>query len=301
MSRYPSAKDLNFEDHVKVIAIGYDEIFNAEKERIKKANEPFSAYFKTHAHLPASFIQQMVSLESRIDKDTFFTTHILDVLLYAGLHGPRVRLKLAKEFTEAIATRSSEQKVHVLAHSLSTAAMHDMLASLYDKGITDEDTDKSYSFTQNELRLDSLWMISNESHLLYLVNRNLLGTSLNPLLSKVKPSRDNTGCTQYFFNIFHEYDPFNRFGRFDPKSDEGWVTSRIFLRNYVRLETERFTYSANPHDLVDYLTYSNVSIQFLDTVMPEGSFCVNDDEVDQAHDEVQESRSLCVYAKMSCD
>ncbi|MGR5522009.1 hypothetical protein [Vibrio sp. PNB22_4_2] len=185
MSRYPSAKDLNFEDHVKVIAIGYDEIFNAEKERIKKANEPFSAYFKTHAHLPASFIQQMVSLESRIDKDTFFTTHILDVLLYAGLHGPRVRLKLAKEFTEAIATRSSEQKVHVLAHSLSTAAMHDMLASLYDKGITDEDTDKSYSFTQNELRLDSLWMISNESHLLYLVNRNLLGTSLNPLYGKL--------------------------------------------------------------------------------------------------------------------
>ncbi|MDD1782440.1 hypothetical protein LRP49_14810 [Enterovibrio sp. ZSDZ35] len=290
LSRYPSSKDTKFEDHVEIVSIGYDDIFEAERKRIKAANEPISAYFKTHSNLPASFIQQIVSLESRIDKDTFFTTHILDVLLYAGLHGPRVRLRLAEKFAEAMSTRTSDQAVHVMAHSLGTAAMHDMLAKLYDKGIEDENG-KRHAYTPGELRIDSLWMISNVSQLLYSVNRNVLGTSLNPLLSKVKPATDDSGCAEYFFNVFHEFDPFTLFGRFDPKFDEEWVSARVFQRNYVRIETERFTYSANPHDLVGYLTNPNVAIEFLDRVMPTGTFNVSDAEVDEAHRDVQDVHS----------
>lgn len=288
LSRYPSSQDVKFENHVDIVSIGYDDIFEVERERIKQANEPISAYFQAHSNLPASFIQHIVSLESQIDKDTFFTTHILDVLLYAGLHGQRVRLRLAEKFAEAMATRTQQQKVHVLAHSLGTAAMHDTLACLYGGGIKDPETGISYSYTPNELRLDSLWMVSNVSNLLYSVNRKLLGTSLNPLSTKVKPSRDNTGCTEYFYNVFHEYDPFNLFYRFDPKADEGWVTVRAYQRNYVRMETERFTHSANPHDLVGYLSNPNVAIQFLDRVMPQGSFSVNDAEVEKAHQQVKD-------------
>jgi hypothetical protein len=290
LERYPTTKDKQFVEHVEVIPVGYDDIFEDERKRIAENNQTISSYIASHSTLPGKAIQKLVSIEGAIGTDTFLTTHLLDVVLYASLHSEIVRLRVAEKIAKAIkiSVASSRRPVHILAHSLGSMVAHDTLAKLYsnDGGFRNSGNDELASFIPNQSRLKSLWMVANVSNLMY--SLNFLNTNLNPWDSVVKPARDNSGCTQYFYNVHHVVDPFTLFHRFDPSIDDDWVTARAYQRNYVPIQINKFTSSLNPHSLSNYLTNPCVGNCFLGAVMPTGEFNVSEEEAAIAHRNIPE-------------
>ncbi len=284
LQRYPTYKNERFENYVDVKAIGYDDIFESERERIAQSNKPVSEYFRSAANLPSLFIETIVGLEEDIGEDNFYTTHALDVLLYASLHGERVRLCTLEKLCSFMANKG-DATFHLMGHSLGTAVMHDTLYKAYTGGITDEKTGKNYNLDPITHKLDSLWMIANVSRLLYALNP--IRTTSDPKDTVVKPGTGPESCTLHMYNVQHILDPFTKFYRFDPQADEGWLHPDDYDDYYHYLVTRKIGESINPHDLGGYLIDPVVSYKFLKRVMPAGIFNPSREEAMEAHRNVR--------------
>lgn len=283
LQRYPTYKNHKFDDYVDIRAIDYDDIFEEERQRLVNANKPVSEYFKAASNLPSLFIENIVNLEAEIGEDNFYTTHALDVLLYASLHCEIVRLRVLGKLSEAMSNKGNAS-FHVLAHSLGTAVIHDTLHKAFSDGFTN-DGGETIKLDPVNNKLDSLWMVANVSRLMYALNP--IRTTHDPMNTLVKPDISIEGCTRYFYNIHHELDPFTKFYRFDPQPNSDWLHPddyEDFYRNYV---TRNIGENPNPHDLTGYLIDPIVSFPFLKRVMPAGTFNPPRDEVIEAHSKVR--------------
>ena len=278
LNRYPEYQSVKFEDYVDVIGIGYDDIFEAERKRLESANMGVSQYLKSHGGISSSFVTKIVELEESIGEDNFYTTHALDVILYLTLQGEPVRLKVVKELSDVMDDDGTFD-IHVLAHSLGTAVVHDTLHKAYEGGIQFEG--KNYTLDRINNKLDSLWMIANVSNLT--ASLTPFSIEFDPFKTRVKPSRSDNGCTRYFYNVHHKLDPFTLFYRFDPKMSDGWVGPETYDRYYRKIETEAISESLNPHDLFAYLIDPEVCYPFLKRVMPEGLFDPSPDDIQSAN------------------
>lgn len=279
LHRYPGYNSEKFENHVDVIGVGFDDIFEKERKRLKQNNESLSDYLKGNSTAVPKFIQSIVSLENEIGKEAFFATHAFDVLLYLTLKGPEVRLrileKIAKEFD-----RRRDESIHVMAHSLGTAVLHDTLHKAYKGGITDSKAGYSYKLDCVDHKFDSLWMVANVSNLTATLSP--FGVKFDPYDSLVRPSRGNDGCAKYLYNLRHALDPFTKFYPFKPKKDDGWVPKPVFDEYYRYIRNTRIGHTLNPHSLAGYLLDPNVSYRFLARVMPFGTFMPTGADADKA-------------------
>ncbi|NGO00138.1 hypothetical protein G5S52_21670 [Grimontia sp. S25] len=261
LKRYKSTEHINFEDHVDVFPIAYNHIFDEERKRIEASAKSIGNYFK--GQLPNKFIAEIVNFESNVGKDIFFNTHILDVILYAGLHGEKVRTHLAAEFAKVLVHRTSGRRLHVMAHSLGTIAMHDMLAKTYgDTGAKIPPRNK----------IDSLWMISNASYLFFKVNETLLKTGIDPFSTIVKPSRGDAGCVTDYYNVFNKFDPLTWFLPFNPDVDKNWVDPLTLEKNFHSLRTKQLFSTKNPHALEEYLKIPQSQLNFCTESCPKKAF-----------------------------
>lgn len=279
LQRYPSYKEVKFEDYVDVRAIGYDDLFEAERERIVEANTSVSQYLQSHTGL-SGFVEKIVELEQEIGEDNFFTTHAMDVIFYLALLGEPVRLRLIENISASMAEKGNAD-FHVLGHSLGTLAVHDTLHKAYTGGIRDEQGKVHRLDTVNN-KLDSLWMIANVSKLAATLVPQF--TPQHPLETIVKPADSEDGCTQYFYNVRHVLDPFTRFYPFSPKMTEGWVAPETYERRYREIITEAIGETIDPHDLGGYLKDPEVAYLFLRKVMPAGVFSPSIEEIKKANE-----------------
>ena len=137
--------------------------------------------------LPA-VVDRINQLEATLSKDSFFTTHWLDVILYyLTLLCEPVRLKVA----EVVAARIAEvggANVHVLAHSLGTAVVHDALAKTYGPDNLTASTGKVLNLSPIEHRLGGVHMVANVSRALQTFVK--VGSSI------VRPGE--LGCTSVY-------------------------------------------------------------------------------------------------------
>lgn len=284
LQRYPTYRSAKFENFVEVKAIGYDDIFEAERIRITQSNKPVSEYFRSAANLPSLFIENIVGLEQDIGEDNFYTTHALDVLLYAALHGERVRLRTLEKLCGFMESKG-DAAFHVMGHSLGTAVMHDTLHKAYTGGITDEKANKNYKLDTITHKLDSLWMVANVSRLLYALNP--IRTTNDPKDTVVKPGTGPECCAFHMYNVRHILDPFTKYFSFSPHPGEGWLHPDDYDDFYHYLVTRKIGESVNPHDLAGYLMDPLVSYPFLKRVMPPGTFNPTKEEVIEAHKNVR--------------
>ncbi|PSW10265.1 hypothetical protein C9J01_18815 [Photobacterium rosenbergii] len=171
------------------------------------------------------------------DKDQFFYSSWLDVIYYSLLlQGVYIRVQLAKTIAQTLKDANVNQKVHIVAHSLGTAVVHDTLAQLfvkdslasYDHRITKIDTART--------KIDSVWMVANVSRLV-----NLLNGIADPNHSIVHS--DSGGCTKYFFNVAHELDPFTWFKEY----------KRSIMRSRGSHINTSVIHQVNTHDLKEYV------------------------------------------------
>lgn len=144
---------------------------------------------------------KLIELFADFDEEQMFYTHWMDVIYYGMMFwGEKIRVDLAKNINDRMIERGlGNRDLHIIAHSLGTAVLHDTLAKLFRK-----DTDITSAVPQldtDRFQIDSLWMVANVSRLL-----NILNDIADPNHSIV--NSDGGGCTDLLFNVRNEFDPF---------------------------------------------------------------------------------------------
>ena len=268
-------EDDNISDLVKIVEINYDAFFDKVRLKMAEKAKPVAERLDAISQITgvsswgAGLIQKLTSFESNFNDDKLFYTHWLDVIFYTTLLGAKVRVDVAKKIAETIRDHAPENKIHIVAHSLGTAVVHDTLSQLFRGDFIANDDIPDLDLVTH--RLKSVWMVANVSRLV-----NDFTDISNPYNSTVRPSIE--GCMDYFRNVRHELDPFTRISQFDPKNDNNWVPRDFYDSGYKNIETSALT-KMNPHDFSEYIRNPKVSLpllrQFL-RIVPEKQ---NSDEI----------------------
>ena len=237
----------SIEQHVHIDEFNYDDWLNFVRETMAdKATKMRDRLDSIGSHysvtIPLELVGKLTSFESKFGDDDFFYTHWLDVLFYGSLLGGAIRVNAGLKIAELV-QQFGGGNVHVIAHSLGTAVVHDTLDRLYrpEHDPNDEIPDLSPA---ND-RLASVWMIANVSRLVNSVTR-----FADPYSSIVKPGQH--GCANLFTNVRHELDPFTWLARFDPPNNGKWLDHDSYADDYENLVTNLVT-DGNTHSFKQYL------------------------------------------------
>lgn len=275
-------QDEKYAEHVRVVGIGYNEVFEEERKLIAENRDNFFGLLKN-----AGFqIPGVLKWLNKIDDDNWFTTHGLDILLYAGLHSELVRYKVARKMMEAVEKANAEgvhltgmKGVHIVAHSMGTAVVHDTLCKMYGSGVSDpKKKGKTYSLDLRDDKIASLWMFANTSPLFHLFGG--LTSTTDPLQSIVRPGRGYNGCVRRFYDISHEYDYVSRWARLDPPPS--WIPQQNPFYGFHPIETGDFYEDLDPHSLKEYICNPEVSYLFLSGTIGSSDFSVSPKQAEEA-------------------
>lgn len=257
LNRYKGFKTKKIQNLVDIEEINFDGFFNDVRTEMAKNSLPIANRLSNIGSISSlswgpELVLKLASIEATFGDDEFLYTHLLDIVFYATLLGGKVRVDVAKRLTDVIAAHKN-QDIHIVAHSLGTAVMHDTLSLLYrpDFDIADNIPDLSVSAN----RLMSVWMVSNVSALVSSV------TGLfDPFRSTVRPTPE--GCTNFMVNVRHELDPFTWIRRFDPKNDGSWIPAEYYGTAFFGIDTSVIR-EINTHGFTEYMENPRVALPLL--------------------------------------
>ena len=243
-------EDFNLEEEVDLREFNYskrlDEIRlkDAEKAQALAAHLPILVDNNFAADIAAKLTEEF----AQADQDKFFFTHWMDVLYYGSMFwGEEIRVDLAAMLNNIFRERvQTSAPVHIIAHSLGTAVLHDTLAKVF-RNDTDL-TSKVPELSKELFAPDSVFMLANVSRLVHILN----GIA-DPHSSIVNSKPD--GCASRFFNYYNEFDPFTWFKR--------WDTDIISGENRRITTVRKF----NTHDLTEYAAAPSVAYSIIATVV----------------------------------
>lgn len=249
-AKHLGLENFNFSDQVELIEFNYSTFL----DEIRLRDAQHASAIINHLGvlkgkgLGESVVTELTEFFAKADEDKFFNTHWLDVVYYGLMNwGEKIRVDLAKTINDLYVKKlATGQEVHIVAHSLGTAVLHDTLAKLYRK-----DPDLRSHAPQldvDSFQVDSIFMFANVSRLL-----NLLNDIADPNKSVVMSGPG--GCTRLFYNLFNEFDPFTWFKRFKRPVEDG---------QHARIKTVR---TVNTHDLTEYAAAPPSTYLLLNTLL----------------------------------
>jgi len=249
-----------FSDSVEFVPITYDEEWNEIRKRLADnagtVEERLSGLGGA-----AQIANKLNEFEAKFGKDSFFYTHWLDVILYRTFYGEMVRVKVAKAILDNLIKAKSEQRpIHILAHSLGTAVVHDTLHKLYQNDFTQKEKAKAgldkHQVDPEENQLDSIFLIANVSR--------IVGGGKDPYQSVVKPGTG--GICHQMVNVRHVLDPFTLPKPFNPPVNGSWVPTPDLANKVFRLIETKAVTDFNVHSLSHYLSNPSVHDDVFSTV-----------------------------------
>lgn len=229
-------QNFDIEEKVEFFQFNYSNFL--DEIRLKDAEH--ASQIKTHIDLlkghglGEKVATELTNAFAGFGEDKMFNTHWLDVIYY-GLNywGEKIRVDLAKQLNDLMIERTLRNRpLHIIAHSLGSAVLHDTLAKIYRN-----DVDIHSNVPQldtNRFKIESTWMVANVSRLL-----NLLNDIADPNHSIV--NSDPSGCTKYLYNVRNEFDPFTWIKKYDRPIEHG---------KHIDISTVR---KINTHDLQEYM------------------------------------------------
>ena len=247
MQMYPSLQSEKIEDHVNFVEIFYNDKFDIARQQMADNGQKFSDFLATAgastalANIPG-IVKSIVDFESSLGSDKFIYTHWMDVLLYKLFFGEYVRLHVAEKLGDVV-SKNSTRNIHVLAHSLGTAVIHDTLAKVYRGDYVDNDEIVDLSPTTHKLA--SLWQVANVSRL-----ANSVLKIADPYKSIVRPGAE--GAVLTMMNIHHKLDPFTLIKSYARKNDGKWIKKSVYNSAYLDIQTSSVT-DLNTHSITQYL------------------------------------------------
>lgn len=248
LARYPGRGSQSVKNMADIHEIHYDHIFDEVRKKMADEGKKIAEFLPTVSNASAvtslpGIITKIAGFEASLNNDTFFYTHCLDVLFYKTYLGEMIRTLVAKEISHIISQNMTGQNIHIIAHSLGTAVLHDTLHKLYRKDYQDNDEIIDLSITTHKIK--SVWMVANVSRL-----ANSVLEIADPYDSVVRPG--NKGMTEFMFNAHHALDPFTWPRRFKPGNDGSWIPQTSFRRYYHDLKTTIIT-NKDTHSFSQYI------------------------------------------------
>ena len=242
----------------KVVPISYNSLFDKRRKMWKEETGKLINIMKKSDKGTEALSQleadKLVELQASTGKDSFFNTHILDVLLYRYTDvGEQVRVRVAKTITDELIKGSKPRAFHFIAHSLGTSVLHDTLHKMYSSKPWRDASKINTLFTPRNYKADSIMMVANCSR--------VLQTFIEAYKSRVKPGTG--GVCDSCLNINHKYDPICHVMPFEPDSE--WRMGR----DYVDLEPRLIT-DPNTHDLSHYFANPSVHVPIFRTLFDSG-------------------------------
>lgn len=245
-------------DKVRVVPISYDHFFETQR---KKWIDDANSVLKVMKASPGSVMEAQMSeveatnllhIQSGLEKDDFFNTHVLDVLLYRFTNiGERIRVRVAKSIVDVLApTDSGTHSFSIMAHSLGTSVIHDTLHALYSHKKWREDR-VNKTFSPSGYQASHLILLANVSRVLQSSSKGAKAYE-----SKVKPG--SGGVCNRMLNIAHDFDPFAQVKPFSP--GDKWLAGRKDKYEHVLLNSVTQT---NVHSLTHYLENPSVHVPIL--------------------------------------
>lgn len=247
LQMYPALRNQRIEDSVNFVEIHYNHLFDKIRQQMAQNGEKISSLM---GGAPAAFggipgfVQSIIDFESSLDGDDVIFTHWLDVILYKLHYGEFVRTHVAEKLGDII-SRNSTSDIHILAHSLGSAVIHDSLHKIYNHEYAEEDNIADLSPATHKLA--SVWQIANVSRL-----ANSVLPIADPYKTLVKPGMGLKGITRSMMNIHHRLDPFTRIKPFKRTDNGKWISNALFRRGYKDIETTDIT-EINTHSITQYL------------------------------------------------
>lgn len=262
LQRYENHKTETLEKYVDIHEFNFDAWFQLMRDKMAERAESMTSRLDAIGNIyGATFATDLAgklnSLERDFGKDEFFYTHWLDVLFYTTMLGAKVRVELGIRIA-GLVEEYGPGRVHVMAHSLGTAVLHDTLHLIYRPESVPGDPIPDLHPTNH--KLGSVWMVANVSRLI-----NSFTALADPLTSVVKPGDE--GCTNTFFNIRHKMDPFTWLSRFDPANNGSWIPESIYSTAYNQIVTD-LVIDGNTHSFTQYLLDPKVAEVFLYQMTP---------------------------------
>ena len=253
---YSFFKNKPISKKVTVEIIEYNSYFEAVRERLQQGQGDLSVRLKGLKNKDDIY-KILKKININFEKDSFFNTHWLDVILYKfSIYGEMIRVKVAEDLVDKLQKykkSDNPRDVHLLSHSLGTAVLHDTLHEMFTDGVS-----RKGKVSIDDYQFDSLYTISNVSRLIH--------ASKHCYESLVKP--ENGVCKQ-MINAAHRLDPISWPKRFDPQQDEqNWVSDSTYQYQLFRdIKTEAMT-EANTHAITSYLANPKVYRDIFNTLFP---------------------------------
>jgi hypothetical protein len=250
-------KNLNIED-MEIVEFNYskelDDLRKQIADHASKTQKQLSIL--TGAGGIAGFAAKVSGIQAKFSGDEFLYTHLLDVLIYGTT---MYRAKVYELCAQSIKTHmydayNKHTAFHIVAHSLGTAVVTDAMAHLFSYDATIDNPDQ---INTGANRPDSVWMISNVSRLI-----GMLNDSPDPYDTIVNDRRDlaarQFGACGAMYNIRNTYDPFTWIKTY---ADEPEMGVNVEFKEVRKIKSE--STFINPHDLTEYFSNPEITYHFL--------------------------------------
>lgn len=247
-------KSASFNAKFQRVELVYDTVFENYRNRWKEDSGQLLSLLQQSGGTPPAVLDKVVKASATLGKDNFFTTHLLDVVMYRYLSLVRipVRVTVAEQISAALVSAGlgdgADVKWSVISHSLGTSVAHDTLHYMFASGQSEIDVLSAEDFAPH-----CGLFVANVSR--------LLQESIDVYESLVRPSTNKAiGIFQYFLNAKHIYDPFIKPKPFAPAST--WLdtaTREITPSRFQSIELNEVL-EKNVHALEHYLQNPKVHI-----------------------------------------
>jgi hypothetical protein len=258
--QYGRVKALAFGEQIEFVEINYNDIFE-DTRALWKTNASAAAAALLAEGLADSAVSRLVELANGASGNNFFSTHVLDVILYRFFRAVRERVQ--QSVREQILARldafpqNARPSWSVIAHSLGTAVTHDTLHGMFTQ-------------TVNGLLLgpgfkpDFIFMVANVSKLLWSAGGSFYASAVRP-----NPV-DTAGMCWRYCSFRHELDPIPQVDPFDPPVSwfpEGSTPAerKGLLFNGPPIKAAD-TQDINVHGLTHYLGHPLVHAEIINTL-----------------------------------
>jgi len=264
---------LEFDERFECIPLTYDNIFVdlLNRWRTEGANLAEAKSELEEVDRPDLFNLVERTLDE-VSGDSFWSTHAADALLYRAI--PLIREAVKAHVGQQIVSHLNQRAIDntdvippwgVVSHSLGTIVTHDTLDAIWTLKLQGQQVN---GFAPNRPggMAQLVMMVSNVSRLLQSRPKVYDDTTVmpGPIAGTTVPDHPNLlrGCFRYV-NVWNEFDPFVRPGKFSPQPPDWPDTESKSLFQEIKVDHIR---NANTHDFLHYLDNPAVHLELFTTM-----------------------------------
>lgn len=266
-SEYKISDFIDFDDRFVFKEIEYNHIFEERRKAWKEEAEAINGILISNG-FTESAATKLLSLANGATGDSFFKTHILDVIFYRFM--PQIADQVKRFVQKSILEVTEEGDFasppiwSVVAHSLGTAVVNETLHAMFTHPV-------SNTLLSHTRKPEVIAMVANVSRVLWNDGSIYDRSTVFP-----HPDRVMGMCT-YYLNFQHPLDPFPRIKSFHPPKPP-WRND-MNRDNYILKKIGRTDITDwNVHGFTHYLAHPAVQAAIFRALLFKGA--VKDDEIE---------------------